>query len=97
MNFDSIGAAISLCPTSGEEIARYPFQTPNQLDAALTRVQKSFEKWSVVDIDVRVTFLLNLATELRKQAKSMAIMAANEMGKPIAQGRAEIEKMCSAL
>ncbi|WP_439125811.1 MAG: aldehyde dehydrogenase family protein [Pseudomonas rhizophila] len=96
MNFDSLGAAISLCPTSGEEIGRYPYQTPSQLDAALTRVQKGFDQWSVVDMSVRVTVLLNLAEQLRKKSDSMAIMAANEMGKPITQGRAEIEK-CAAL
>ncbi len=96
MNFDSMGAAISLCPSSGEEIGRYPYQTPGQLEAALTRVKKGFDQWSVVDISVRVTVLLNLAEQLRKQSDSMAIMAANEMGKPIAQGRAEIEK-CAAL
>lgn len=96
MNFDSRGAAISFCPARGEEIGRYPYQTPSQLDAALTRVQKGFDQWSTADISVRVTVLLNLATELRKQANSMAIMAANEMGKPVAQGRAEIEK-CAAL
>ncbi|MFQ6555922.1 aldehyde dehydrogenase family protein [Pseudomonas sp. Lb2C1-1] len=96
MNFDSMGAAISLCPTSGEEIGRYSYQTASQLDAALTRVQKGFDEWSVIDISVRVTVLLHMADELRKQADSMAIMAANEMGKPVAQGLAEVEK-CAAL
>jgi succinate-semialdehyde dehydrogenase len=75
------GAAISICPTSGDEIGRYPNQTPSQLDAALTRVQKGFDRWSIVDLSIRVTVLLNLAIELRKQANSMATMAANEMGK----------------
>ncbi len=66
------------------------------MEATLVRIQAGFERWREVEVEVRAGVLLNLASQLRTQAEGMAQLAANEMGKPGVQGRAEVEK-CAAL
>jgi len=94
--FDSNGEAISLNPATGKTFARYPYQTSADLEQSLARVQKAFEHWRDVDVRDRATLLIKLAGVLRLRAEPMAQMAVEEMGKPIAQARAEIEK-CAAM
>ncbi|KGU83202.1 aldehyde dehydrogenase family protein [Pseudomonas mediterranea] len=96
MTFDSSDAALSINPANGEQIGRYPYESVSEMEAALVRVQAGFEQWRDVEVQVRAGVLLNLASQLRAQAEGMAQLAANEMGKPVAQGRAEVEK-CAAL
>lgn len=93
---DYAGDAISLNPATGEEINRYPYESEAQLEISLSRVQKAFEVWCDVSPQIRAGILLKMAMVLREQVEPLARMEAVEMGKPIAQGRAEVEK-CAAL
>lgn len=88
--------AVSQSPHSGETFAQYPFENAEQLQGALARTAAGFKEWRAEPVDARARVLLQLAAVLRRNSEPMALMAANEMGKPIAQGRAEIEK-CAAL
>lgn len=88
--------AISLSPTNGEAFAQYPFETTEQLDAALGRTASAFKAWRGQSVAQRAAVLVKLAAVLRSASEPMARMAAREMGKPLAQGRAEVEK-CAAL
>ncbi len=88
--------AISLNPATGETLQAYPFASAEQLEQTLQRVDRGFQQWRVSALDARVAVLQALARVLRDQAEEFARMAANEMGKPIVQGRAEIEK-CAQL
>lgn len=85
-------AAVSRSPSTGVEIARYPYQTADELEQALERVQRGFEKWSRVDLSERAEVLRKMAAALRANQDVLARMEAAEMGKPIVQGRAEVEK-----
>jgi succinate-semialdehyde dehydrogenase len=88
--------AISQSPFSGESIAQYPFADAAQQTLALQRTAQAFKAWRQTSVDERAALLLRLATALRRHSESMAVMATHEMGKPIAQARAEVEK-CAAL
>jgi len=88
--------ALSINPANGETVASYPYETAAQLDAALNRATAAFRTWRRQPVSQRAELLLALASALREQAEDMAQMITLEMGKPIAQARAEIEK-CAQL
>ena len=88
--------ALSINPANGETVGSYPYETAQQLDAALDRSTLAFRAWRRQPVSQRAELLLSLASALREQAEDMAQMITLEMGKPIAQARAEIEK-CALL
>ncbi|MEN5148392.1 aldehyde dehydrogenase family protein [Pseudomonas orientalis] len=88
--------ALSINPANGETVGSYAYESPSQLDAALTRSTAAFRTWRRQTVGRRAQLLLALAGALRDQAEAMAQMITLEMGKPIAQARAEIEK-CAQL
>lgn len=88
--------ALSINPANGETVGRYPYETEQQLDAALDRATSAFRTWRRQPVNQRAELLLALACALREQGEDMAQMITLEMGKPIAQARAEIEK-CAQL
>ncbi|UII69774.1 aldehyde dehydrogenase family protein [Pseudomonas sp. HN11] len=88
--------ALSINPANGETVGSYPYETAQQLDAALDRSTLAFRTWRRQPVSQRAELLLSLASALREQAEDMAQMITLEMGKPIAQARAEIEK-CAQL
>lgn len=88
--------ALSINPANGETVGSYPYETHQQLDAALDRATRAFRTWRRQPVSQRAELLLSLASALRDQAEEMAQTITLEMGKPIAQARAEIEK-CAQL
>lgn len=88
--------ALSINPANGETVGSYPYESAEQLNAALARSTDAFRTWRRTPVSQRAEYLLALAAALREQAEDMAQMITLEMGKPIAQARAEIEK-CAQL
>lgn len=84
--------AISINPATGKEIGRYPYETVAHLDLLLTKASKGFSAWRSTPTGERSRLLVELAMSLRASADSIATMITNEMGKPITQARAEVEK-----
>ncbi|MBV7551968.1 aldehyde dehydrogenase family protein [Pseudomonas sp. PDM28] len=92
----SLTHAISINPTTGEQIGQYPFESDSALQAALARATTGFRTWRGKPVEQRAQLLINLGQALRNNAEAMANMITQEMGKPIAQARGEIEK-CAQL
>jgi len=92
----SLTHAISINPTTGEQIGHCPFESDSVLQAALTRAAAGFRAWRSKPVELRAQLLINLGQALRNNAEAMANMITLEMGKPIAQARGEIEK-CAQL
>lgn len=84
--------ALSLNPTTGEEIARYPFQDGDAIESSLQRSTTALKEWRVTSMEDRVEVLRTLAVRLRERCDELAEMMTLEMGKPIAQARAEVHK-----
>ncbi|SAL02395.1 aldehyde dehydrogenase (NAD) family protein [Caballeronia pedi] len=89
-------AAVSLNPATGEEIRRYPYEDEADLNRALRLMEAGFEQWRASSADVRAQTLSNMAAALRRNLEPLALIATREMGKPISQSRAEVEK-CAAV
>jgi succinate-semialdehyde dehydrogenase/glutarate-semialdehyde dehydrogenase len=82
----------SINPTNGERLASYEELSGEAVSTALTHVHAAFGSWRRTPVETRSAGLRRLAQVLRAQAESLARLMALEMGKPLAQGRAEVEK-----
>lgn len=79
-------------PATGGEIATYPVHTGSEVDGFLTEAERAKRTWASSSFDVRASLLRSAAEQLRARADTLAELMADEMGKPVAEGRAEAEK-----
>jgi len=86
----------SIDPTSGERVAVYAELDAAALEARLERARAAQAEWARRTPAARAPRLVALAEVLRARAEELALLMAREMGKPLAQGRAEVEK-CAAV
>ncbi|KQN52182.1 succinate dehydrogenase [Serratia sp. Leaf50] len=84
--------ATSRNPANGEVLKHYPFATAQEVDAALQGTQVAFNRWKDSSMGDRVRLLKNMAQGLRDSASALAEMMTSEMGKPVTQALAEVEK-----
>jgi succinate-semialdehyde dehydrogenase / glutarate-semialdehyde dehydrogenase len=82
----------SVNPATGESIRDYPEADPQQVGALLRGASRAFEQWRGTEFRERGTLMRRAAARLREGQRDYASLMAAEMGKPVAQGRAEAEK-----
>ncbi len=83
---------VSIDPHSGKQTASFPTLEPAEVRSALARSERAFEGWRRTTFPVRAEVLRRAAGVLRRTAQEHAVLMAEEMGKPVAAGRAEAEK-----
>jgi len=83
---------ISINPATGQRIHIYGSHTSVQIEAALRQARAAFLGWRETAHETRAAALRGLARSLRTQAEDLAALITAEMGKPITQARAEVEK-----
>ena len=83
---------VAIDPHSGQELRAFPTATSEEVTAALARSEKAFAVWRRAPFLERADILRRAASRLRDGAAAYARLIAEEMGKPIASGRAEAEK-----
>lgn len=86
---------ISRNPATGEIIKEYEEISEEALRIALTAADTAFRDWKKLSFARRGSALLACRDVLLKEKEGFARLMAMEMGKPIVQGRSEIEK-CAA-
>ncbi len=79
-------------PTTGETINSYPEMNSAQILSTIASAAQAFEKWSTTSFTKRAQCMSNAAEVLRQGAQHYAELMADEMGKPIRDGRVEINK-----
>jgi succinate-semialdehyde dehydrogenase / glutarate-semialdehyde dehydrogenase len=79
-------------PATGEVIAHYKETSREEANRVVSELHASFEKGRRGDFSGRAARMRKAAALLRERQETLARLMANEMGKPLAQGRAEIEK-----
>lgn len=84
--------AISVNPANGETLGEYAYDNALTLEAAVSQGSAAFKQWRKVEINERAARLVHLAASLREASEDIARMITREMGKPVQQARAEIEK-----
>jgi len=87
---------ISINPATGQRIHIYGSHSSVQVETALRQARATFLGWRETAPETRAAALRGLAHNLRMQADDLAALITAEMGKPITQARAEVEK-CARL
>lgn len=84
-------------PATGEVVAEYPFDTPEQVEGKLALAQGAHEKLKRMSFAERSRLMHVAADLLEAEVEETAAMVTREMGKPIAQSRAEVLKCAKNL
>lgn len=82
----------SVNPATAQLIASHPGWTAGQLDQALERAATAQKAWRALDFGQRAELLSQVATLLREQTGSLALLATQEMGRPLSESRGELER-----
>lgn len=83
---------VSINPWTGAELTRFDETPRAQVEAALDAAVTAQARWRFTPIAERVQLLRRLALTLREHKERCARLITLEMGKPIAEATAEIEK-----
>jgi succinate-semialdehyde dehydrogenase/glutarate-semialdehyde dehydrogenase len=83
---------LSVNPADGSVVAERAEATPAEVAAALEAAARAFSSWRRTAFPERAAVLRRAASILRERRDPLARLMALEMGKPVAQGRAEADK-----
>lgn len=83
-------------PQTGEVFKEYTTHTKEEVSSIITSSDSAFRTWRKIPTKQRVETLSALAEILRSKAEEAAVLINKEMGKPLPQGVAEVNK-CAML
>jgi acyl-CoA reductase-like NAD-dependent aldehyde dehydrogenase len=82
----------SINPTTGETLSHWPLADAAQIEQALATATHAAAGWAAQSTTQRAVLLRAVAAQLRKDSEALARTITLEMGKPLAEARAEVEK-----
>ena len=82
----------SINPVNGKIVKTYTEDTEKEVRKKIEDAQAAWLKWRETSFEERKTLLSKTGTILRERKTELAILMATEMGKPLKDGIAEIEK-----
>jgi succinate-semialdehyde dehydrogenase / glutarate-semialdehyde dehydrogenase len=88
----AVSQIVAVNPATEEHIASFDAFGPDEVEMALAEAHEAFLEWRERPIAERAIPMRALARLLRERADAYARLATLEMGKPIVEARAEIEK-----
>jgi succinate-semialdehyde dehydrogenase/glutarate-semialdehyde dehydrogenase len=82
----------SVSPYDGRVIGEYEESSPEQVESVIDTAARLQREWEEVSIAERARPMDRLAEILEERREQLAELMADEMGKPLGQGRAEVDK-----
>ena len=79
-------------PSTAQALPNVETLSLEQCSTAIAHADSAFASWSNTTLQQREQHLLNIAAALRENKNELALLMAQEMGKPFAEGIAEVEK-----
>ena len=79
-------------PATGKVIAKYQNMTDDQIREKVKNARSALKGWKNLDIGERCSLTRNLGRIMRKNKSEYAKLITEEMGKPVRQATAEVEK-----
>jgi succinate-semialdehyde dehydrogenase/glutarate-semialdehyde dehydrogenase len=83
-------------PATGQVLATYPGSDVDGVLSVLAAVADAQPAWACRPVEERADLVRAVGAQLRKQAADLAALMTSEMGKPIGEARAEVEKSATA-
>ena len=87
---------VTVNPATGETLEEYPAFAGADVDAVLDRAAAAQTAWAAASFGERAAVLRAAAAILRSEMDELALLVTREMGKPLAEARAEVEKCATA-
>jgi len=87
-----VSELISLNPATGEVLAQVPMHGASDIESRLAAARQAQRAWARVHLTERAACLRNVARQLRAERSDLARTITLEMGKPLAEALAEVEK-----
>lgn len=81
----------SINPYNQEMLASFEEMTPEEIDGAIGKAEEGFQSWKKTSFAQRSALLKRVAELYRERKEGLALLMAQEMGKKLEHGRAEIE------
>jgi acyl-CoA reductase-like NAD-dependent aldehyde dehydrogenase len=79
-------------PATGKVIAKYQNMTDDQIGEKVKNARSALKGWKNLDIGERCSLTRNLGRIMRRNKSEYARLITEEMGKPVRQATAEVEK-----
>ncbi|MEX0795995.1 MAG: NAD-dependent succinate-semialdehyde dehydrogenase [Acidimicrobiia bacterium] len=88
------GAAVieSISPHDGRLLREYEETGPDEVQRHIDTAVALQRDWATVPVPERAPHMLRAAELLEAAREDLAVLMADEMGKPVSQGRAEVDK-----
>lgn len=83
-------------PATGEMLGEWPLHSPAEVDARLDAMVRAQRAWRTRSMEERTAPIAAAGCLLERDVERLARRASDEMGKPIREARAEVQK-CAAL
>ena len=87
-----MGILTSTSPATGELLGTWATHTAEEVDAAVVAAHAAFLRWRTSDWPQRTRLLEAVAEQLTARRTELAALMTDEMGKPVAEALAEIDK-----
>jgi acyl-CoA reductase-like NAD-dependent aldehyde dehydrogenase len=84
--------SLSVNPATGETISSWPLAGPSQIEASLDAASRAAAAWRLIPVARRGDILRAAAAQLRSNKARLARCITLEMGKPLTEAEAEVEK-----
>jgi succinate-semialdehyde dehydrogenase/glutarate-semialdehyde dehydrogenase len=88
---------ITVDPATGDELARYPTWTGEEVDAAVELAWQRWGSWRATPLEQRITAVAGAADTLDAASDALTEILTAEMGRPTGPARAEIAKCATAI
>jgi succinate-semialdehyde dehydrogenase/glutarate-semialdehyde dehydrogenase len=82
-------------PSTGEVEKQYPTATDAEVQDALSRTHAAYAEWRTTSKDERARVLHRVADLYDERADELAAIIAREMGKPLREGKGELQLVAS--
>jgi succinate-semialdehyde dehydrogenase/glutarate-semialdehyde dehydrogenase len=87
---------VTINPTTGKELKKYPVMTDKEADDAVEKCHRAFLDWRMVPAKERAKIIKAIGKELKENTEDLAQLMTQEMGKLLKQGKQEVE-LCAGI
>ena len=84
-------------PTAGDVVASYDEMTSDMVKVIIGEVHEAFLAWRRTSFPERAALMRKIADVLRSNARQYALLMTEEMGNPVRDGIAEVQKCALGL
>jgi acyl-CoA reductase-like NAD-dependent aldehyde dehydrogenase len=86
---------VTVDPSNGSVLETLDYHSAAEIERRLASASQAAASWRAASLGERAGLLRAVAGQLRDRREMLAVTAVREMGKPIVQARAEVEKCAS--